>query len=256
MINLNKSDFSLENKNILITGASSGIGRQIAIKASQYGAHVILIARNEERLKETFNLLYNTGHFYISEDISNLSNIGKIVENVYQKVGVLNGFIHSAGIDQTIPLRNIQIASYDSFRINFFSAIEFIKILTKKIYISSEGASIVLIASVMGFIGSPAKTLYSGTKGALISAAKSLALELSTKRIRVNCISPAFVKTPMLDTIKNKIGEENFEKIINMHPLGLGEVTDIANASIFLLSDASRWITGTNLVVDGGYSAH
>ena len=250
------SIFSLKNKNILITGASSGIGRQCAITFSQLGANVILIARNKERLKDTFNKLEKGNHLIISQDITEYDKLEQIIKYSVEKVGRISGFVHSAGIEMTLPLRSMRPSYYEKmFSVNVIAGFELTRIISKKKYLGENGASFVFISSIMGIVGNPALIGYSASKGALISAIKSMALEFISKNIRVNCISPGHVETEMASKLFKKISEESKKSIIDMHPLGLGKPEDIANACAFLISDASRWITGTNLIVDGGYSA-
>jgi len=251
------SVFNLKNKNIIITGASSGIGRQCAITFSQLGANIILIARNKERLKDTFNKLEKGNHLIISQDITEYDKLEEVVNTAVDKIGRISGFVHSAGIEMTLPLRNMQPSYYEKmFSINVISGFELAKIISKKKYINKEGASFVFISSVFGVVSQPVIVAYSSSKGALISGVKSIALELVSKKIRVNCISPGQIEsTQMTETIFGKFSKEEKKKRIEMYPLGLGKPEDIANACTFLLSDASRWITGINLVVDGGYSA-
>jgi len=129
------------------------------------------------------------------------------------------------------------------------------KHIIKKKHINPDGASIIFIASVMGVVGQPTKTVYSSTKGALIAGARSLALELARNKIRVNCVSPAMVKTEMSDSLLSKVTPEAYNEIMKAHPLGIGEPLDVAELCAFLLSDSARWITGTNVLVDGGYTA-
>jgi NAD(P)-dependent dehydrogenase (short-subunit alcohol dehydrogenase family) len=249
--------FNLNNKNIIATGASSGIGRQCAITFSQLGANVILIARKEERLKETFNKLDKGNHLFISQDITDYDKLEDMVKNAVKEVGPISGFVHSAGIEMTLPLRSMNASYYeDIFAINVISGFELAKIISKKKYLDKNGASFVFISSIFGITSQPAIIAYSSSKGALISGIKSIALELASKKIRANCISPGQIEsTSMTENIFDKLSKEEKIKRIEMYPLGLGKPEDIANACAFLLSDASRWITGTNLIVDGGYSA-
>jgi len=165
--------------------------------------------------------------------------------------------VHSAGIEMTLPLRSMQPFYYEKmFSINVISGFELARIISKKKYLSENGASFVFISSVFGVVSQPAIIAYSSSKGALISGVKSIALELASRSIRVNCISPGQIKsTSMSEDIFAKLSEEERIKRINLYPLGLGEPVDIAYACAFLLSDTSRWITGINLIVDGGYSA-
>ena len=250
------SIFDLDHKNIIVTGASSGIGRQCAITFSQLGANVILIARNKERLKEAFSKLEKRNHLIIPQDITKYIELEEVIDNTVHKVGKISGFVHSAGIEMTLPLRNMQSSYYEEiFSVNVIAGFELARIISKKKYINKEGASFVFISSVMGMLGQAGKVGYCSSKGALISGAKAMALELAKKNIRVNCILPGVVETEMSNEMFNNLSEESKKTIIEMHPLGLGKPEDIANACAFLLSDASRWITGTNLIVDGGYSA-
>jgi len=248
--------FNLNNKNIIVTGASSGIGRQCAITFSQLGANVILIARNKERLKDTFNKLKEGNHLIISQNVTEYDKLEEVVDTAVNKIGKISGFVHSAGIEMTLPLRSMQPSYYEEmFAINVISGFELARIISKKKYIDENGGSFVFISSIMGIIGNAALVGYSASKGALISAIKSMAIELARKNIKVNSISPGYIKTEMTKKMFNYISEESKKQIIDMHPLGLGQSEDIANACAFLLSDASRWITGINLIVDGGYSA-
>lgn len=248
--------FSLKNKNILITGASSGIGRQCAITFSQLGASVILIARNEERLKETYNRLEKGNHLIISQDITEYNKLEEVVNTAVDKVGKISGFVHSAGIEMTLPLRSMQPSYYEKmFSINVIAGFELAKIISKTKYINKDWASFVFISSVMGILGQLGKIGYCSSKGSLISGVKAMALELASKKIRVNCILPGVVETEMSNEMFQKLSEESKKNIVDMHPLGLGKPEDIAHACVYLLSDSARWVTGTNLIIDGGYSA-
>jgi NAD(P)-dependent dehydrogenase (short-subunit alcohol dehydrogenase family) len=250
------SIFNLSNKNIIVTGASSGIGKQCAITFSQLGANVILIARNEKRIKETFNKLKKGNHLIILQDITEYDKLEEVVNTNVYKVGKISGFIHSAGIETTLPLRSMQPSYYEKiFRINVISGFELARIISKKKYLDERGASFVFISSVMGILGQAGKVGYCSSKGALLSGAKAIALELVKKNIRVNCILPGVVETEMTNKMFENLSEDSKKAIIEMHPLGLGKPNDIAYACAYLLSDVARWVTGTNLVIDGGYSA-
>lgn len=250
------SIFNLKNKNIIITGASTGIGRQCAITFSKLGANVVLIARNKERLKETYNRLYKRNHLIISQNITEYDKLEEVVNTAVHKVGKISGFVHSAGVEMTMPLRSMQPSYYEEmFSINVIAGFELAKIISKKKNKSKEGASFVFISSIMSTLGQVGKIAYCSSKGGLLSGAKAMALELVSKNIRVNAISPAVVETEMSKKMFSYLSEESQNEIKSMHPLGLGQPEDIASACVFLLSDAAKWITGTNLIVDGGYSA-
>ena len=247
--------FSLKNKNILITGASSGIGKQCAISCSKMGANIILIARNEVRLKETLAQLGKGNHLYYSLDITKYDEIEPIIKDAVSKVGKVSGFIHSAGIEITLPLKIMTPDIYrEIYSVNVISGFEIAKILSKKKY-SNSAASFVFIASIMGIGGQSGKVGYCSSKGALIAGMKAMALELVKRNIRVNSISPAIIETEMAEKLFEKIQDDSKNEIIKMYPLGFGKPEDIANACIYFLSDALKWVTGSNMIVDGGYSA-
>ena len=250
--------FSLTGKHILITGASSGIGRACAIHCAQQGASVTLLGRNEERLKESLaHLATGQPAQFFSADLTDGQATAEAIKTAVQQQGKIEGIIHSAGISTTLPLRSLKADKVAHFlQTNVAAAVELTRLCTKKAYFSSEGGSIIYLSSVMGVVGEAGKTAYSLTKGALIAGTKSLALELARRGIRVNCISPGVVETPMSQSAVYSQTEAAKQKIEAMHPLGLGQPEDIANACIYLLSDAARWVTGTNLIVDGGYTAH
>ena len=251
------SIFDLDHKNIIVTGASSGIGRQCAITFSQLGANVILIARNEERLKVTFDKLEEGNHLIISQDITKYNKLVEIVNTAVEKIGKISGFVHLAGIEITLPLQSMSPSDYEKmFAVNVISGFELTKIISKMKYINKEGASLIFISSIMSVVGNSALVGYSASKGALISAVRSMAIELAAKNIRVNCISPGHIEgIGMTKRLFKNIINDSKKWIVNLYPLGLGKPEDVATACAFLLSDASRWITGTNLIVDGGYSA-
>ncbi|MCK4664778.1 MAG: SDR family oxidoreductase [Bacteroidales bacterium] len=247
--------FSLIEKNIIITGASSGIGRQCAISCSQMGANVVLIARNEERLKKTYNSLERGNHLYFPQDITEYDKIELVINETVSRLGKIHGFIHSAGIEMTLPLKILNSTKFEKvYSINVISAFNIARIISKKKYIG-ENASFVFISSIMAQLGQPGKIGYCSSKGALIAGAKAMALELANRKIRVNSILPGMVKSEMSNNLLNTLSDEAKNEIEKMHPYGIGSVDDVANACIYLLSDASKWVTGTNLIVDGGYSA-
>lgn len=246
----------LQNKNILITGASSGIGRQTAISCSRQGANLLIIGRNADRLQETFKQLQPGNHISMTLDITDYALTENILKPALLEFGKLHGVVNAAGISTTLPLKMLSPSTMTTFfEANVNAAINLTRICVSRKTIADEGASILFFSSVMGLVGEAGKTMYSATKGALISASRSLAIELAPRKIRVNAISPGVVVTPMTDNAVYSQDEASRQKIIDLHPLGLGTPDDIAAVCIFLLSDASRWITGTNLVVDGGYTA-
>lgn len=248
--------FSLRNKTILITGASSGIGRSCAVQCSKMGASLLLMGRNVDELNRTVSELQpGTKVEMIVADFSKMVDLELVIAEKILTIGKIAGFIHCAGVEKTLPLKKQTSEVFQSiFDINVLAGFELAKIISLKKY-KAEKASFVFIASVAGMVGESGKTIYSASKGAVISGARSMSMELARSDIRVNSISPAMVKTPILEKMFDGIGEEASQNIIKKHPLGIGEPEDVANACVFLLSDAAKWITGTNLVVDGGYTA-
>lgn len=245
--------FTLEGKTILVTGASSGIGRQCAIDCSKMGAKVVAIGRNQERLESVVAEMEGNGVSY-SYDLAHLEGIKDLIATIVEAHGKLDGFIHAAGIEVTNPVKLSKPEEYESlFHVNCMSAFEIVKNLCG-IKTFNKGGSIVLISSISGVIARKGLSAYAASKGALMSAARVMALEMAPREIRVNTVSPGTILTPMMQKALDAMKEEDRQKRVEGFPLGLGQTTDISNACIYLLSDASRWVTGQNLIVDGGYT--
>lgn len=238
--------FSLEGKRILVTGASSGIGRQIAISCAQMGAQLVISGRDVSRLGATFSALPDKGHMQIVADLGKQEDIDRLVA----EAGVLDGLVHAAGISKLVPLRLINQAHLDEmFASNTFAPMLLTKGLLAKKRITL-GGSILFIASVASHIGPMASSAYAASKSALLGMVRSLGLEVAKQGIRANCIAPGYVRTPLLDGLQGSGG--NMEGLFDLTPLGMGEPEDVAYAAVFLLSDASRWITRNYFIVDGG----
>ena len=251
-----KNILTLEDKSIIITGASSGIGRQCAITASQIGATVALIGRDEQRLSETYSQMEPGNHLKVSCDITDYAQLDTMIVSIVNKIGKISGFIHSAGIEIIKPIQFTTAKDYEKiFATNIIAGLELAKIISHKKNLSPHGASFIYLSSVMGILGEPGRVAYCASKGALIAAVKAMAMEFAPKNIRVNCLLPGIVETPMVMNLFDSLLDETKKTIIAKHPLGLGEPEDIAYYCAFLLSDLSRWITGSSLIIDGGYSA-
>lgn len=248
--------FSLEGRTILVTGASSGIGRQCAIDCSRMGARVVLVGRNLERLTETKNQMVGNNHLIVSFDLTLFDQMGETVADIVDQVGPIHGVLHCAGISTTLPLRLMSVDKLDDFfRNNVYSAIELTREVCKVKHIAKDGASIVFFSSIMGCVGESGKSLYGMTKSSLIAAARALACEYAKRNIRFNTVSPGAILTPINAKLPHMSDPELRKQLEEKHLLGLGRTEDISNACIYLLSDAARWITGQNLIVDGGYTA-
>ncbi|MDY4131090.1 MAG: SDR family oxidoreductase [Treponema sp.] len=242
--------FSLQNKTILVTGASSGIGRATAIECSKMGAKVVITARNEEKLKETLSQLEGDGHKMI---IADLSNTGEI-DNLVSQLPEINGLVNNAGKTITLPCNFITEEKLaDIVSVNMTAPILlFSKLLKKKKLI--KGSSVVFTSSINGIkTGSVGSSMYCATKGALSGFVKTAAIEYATKQIRVNCVCPGMINTNILEF--GVVTEEQLVEDAKKYPLGrYGEPKEVAYAIIYLLSDASSFVTGTNLVIDGGFT--
>lgn len=252
-----QNGFILQNKRIIITGASSGIGRACAISCNALGASLLITGRNVDELEKTRSLLSNSENCeLLAIDLTSFEEVKSKLKEATALSGPIDGVIHAAGISTTLPFRNISPEKMnDFFKVNVISALHLTQQIIRPGVVSANGASIIFLTSVMSQVGESAKVLYSMTKGALLAASRSMAIELAARKIRVNCVAPGVIDTPMSQKAYYSQNEESKEWITGLHPLGLGKPEDVANACIFLLSDAGRWITGTQLMVDGGYTA-
>lgn len=246
----------LFQKNIIVTGASSGIGRSVAIEAAKQGARILLIARDSAKLEETKSALERPQeHLALSIDLLS-HNLEALLHEQLKNFGKIDGFVHAAGISPTQPLKLIRQHDVDScFRINVFAALFLTQLLLNANIRNLEAFSAVYISSVVSEVGEKGKVLYSMSKSALVGMSKSLAIEYANKKARFNCISPAVVDSPLSNKSLYRQNEEAMKELLDKHPLGFGLPVDIAHATVFLLSNQSRWITGINMPVDGGYLA-
>lgn len=249
--------FSLEGKVVVISGAASGIARQCAISCSKMGAKLILLDLNEDGLKETMTLVERPeDHFWAVVNLLDYEKVSEIVKDAVSAVGRINGLLNCAGISTTNLFKLTKPEELDKFfHVNVYTGYFLAQECCKMGNLSKDGGSIVFFSSVAGSFGEVGKSTYGMTKAALLNLSKHLACELSRKKVRVNSISPGAICTPINMNLPHMKDPEKRAALEAQHLLGLGEVDDIANACIYLLSDASRWVTGTNLFVDGGFSA-
>ena len=242
---MKSNPFTLQNRTILITGASSGIGRAIAVQTSNAGATLILTGRNERRLRETLSQLKPADHKMIPLDLSDVEQVQHLVTNLPR----LDGVVHSAGIIKRFPLKFISEKSLNELmRINFFAPALLTRALYKQKLLKDE-ASVVFISSVASSFASLGNIMYMASKGAINSFMKGIAFELASTGIRANAIQPGMIKT----NLTTAIPDDEIQKDIQHYPLGrYGTPEEIAYAAIYLLSDATKWMTGSLLTLDGG----
>lgn len=246
---------SLEGRTVLVTGASSGIGRDVSLLAARLGAKVILVGRNREQLQATADQLQGAPFHIEAFDLNQLDDIKDWLKRVGTEQGGLHGLVHCAGLQMVQPLRMMKREKIDELlRVNFLAAVELAKAFRQR-GVFQKPTSLVFLSSVMGLVGMPALSIYCASKGALDSFSRSVALEYADEGIRVNCVSPGLVRTDMSAKMEQQMTVEQFAVVEAAHPLGLGLPQDVANAVAFLLADTGRWVTGTTLVVDGGYTA-
>ncbi len=249
------SPMDLAGSTVLVTGASSGIGRETAILLSSLNARLVLTGRNRERLEETRSLLSGQDHRIEPFDLACSEEVPPWFRSWIPNTGPLHGLVHAAGIQSTLPIRFAKHAGAQHLlRTNLESAIMLAHAFCQR-NCHAPDSSIVFLSSIMGLAGKAGMSVYGASKAALIGFAKSLAMELAPDRIRVNCVAPGCVQTEMLGVMREFFSPEQFQALEKAHPLGFGAPRDVANAIAFLLADTGRWITGTVLVVDGGYSA-
>lgn len=242
--------FSLRGKTILITGASSGIGREIAVLCSKMEAKVIITGRNSDRLNETYLRLNGNGNLQFSLDLARENEVNKLISDLPK----LDGVVNSAGIVKPLLLKFTEDSDINELmRINTIVPI----ILTKKLLQNNKinkGASLVFISSINGnCCSSIGSSIYAASKSALNGFVKAIALEIAPMGTRANCINPGMIETNLFQN--SPIGEDNLDQDKMRYPLKrYGKPEEVANAAVFLLSDATLWITGSNILIDGGFT--
>lgn len=247
---------AFDDRWIAVSGASSGIGRGIAIHLAAQGARVALIGRDLDRLHETAQLAGPADRTRVCPiDLADLNGIAPALRALAAQNGRLYGLCHAAGLAQTLPLAATRPDRVRALMdINFQAGLELARALVERAVLREDGGSLLWISSVYAHVGAPGQIAYCATKGAVAAAVRAMALELAPRRVRVNCVSPGLVKTAMTASAGSRMTAEQWARIEALHPLGAGSVQDVARAASFLLDPLNAWITGADLVIDGGYS--
>ena len=244
-----KTNFHIHNKTILVTGATGGIGIAIAKGIAEMGGNVIATGRDKKRLYNLLNELKGEHHKVLVSDL--LDEISR--KSLVSQLPKIDGIVFASGVVHPYPIKFLNQKKIDeTLNINYESLVLLMSEITSKIKLNNN-ASIVFLSSISGQHPHKGGAMYAGSKAALEAFSKVIALELQHKKIRSNCISPAMVKTAMYEVAEQNMSKEEMDKHINQYPLGVGYPEDVSNAVIFLLSNASRWITGQNIVLDGGF---
>lgn len=251
----NFSNTCLKEHTYIVTGASSGIGRSAAVKISECGGKVLIFGRDAERLKQTFTALSgDLNHQMVTCDFKDADQVADQIKGIVSQYGPINGIFHASGMEFIMPARlTKQINLNEVFGSSLFAAFGIARVMSQKDALI-DGGSIVFMSSVASLTGQLGMTAYSASKAGIDALVRSLACELSPRKIRVNSIASGAVDTMMHQRLTKNINEVSLEHYKNSHLLGFGTPDDIADALIFLLSDASKWITGTTMLVDGGYT--
>ena len=248
---------SISGKTLVVSGASSGIGRAVAAALGRRGAAVVLIGRNEEALHETAQMIPDAKTWILPLDLRKHDDIMPAIKEVAKDCGRLYGLCHAAGTVETLQLSACKPEhAADMMNVNYVAGLELARAVCRRDLLEKEGGSILFISAIYSLIGKPGQITYSASKGAINAAARAMAIELASRNIRVNCLSPGMVRSAMTDEALAHLTADQIQSLEDSHPLGFGTPDDVAHAACFLLDPDSRWITGANLVADGGCSAH
>lgn len=245
-----------QGKYVVVTGATSGIGRAIASELGRQGAKPILVGKDPDKLRDAASRLRSPGMETLCLDLNDHAGIFPQVKELTRKIGRVYGLCHSAGIVDTVPLSSLSVEKITAMMsVNLIAGIEIARAVSRRDIMEENGGALLFISSIYGLIGMPGEVGYSASKGAISAAARTMAVELARRKIRVNTLSPGLVKTAMTDAAFSLLSEKHRKEIEDNHPLGIGTPEDVARAAVFLLAPQNTWITGIDLVIDGGYTA-
>jgi NAD(P)-dependent dehydrogenase (short-subunit alcohol dehydrogenase family) len=244
---------ALQGKRYLVTGATSGIGREAAIALSRCGASVVFSGRDAERLAQTQSLLIGTGHHASEASLDNVDQVADWAKGLSQQIGSFDGIFHAAGVAALRPARMLKQSHVDEvFGSSIMAALGLAKAASQK-GVLNDGASLLFMSSVAGSRGQSGMSTYSAAKAAIDGLVRSLSCELAPRQIRVNALASGAVTSEMHHSITAQLGDAGVSAYEAHHLLGFGQPQDIAQTTVFMMTSASRWITGTTLVIDGGY---
>lgn len=247
---------SFDGRIIVVSGASSGIGRAVAIQLARQGAGLVLIGRNRDRLEDTAQQAAARICQIVQCDLNNVNAIMPVIREVSSSLGRFYGLCHAAGTVETFALSATSPEkSHAMMQVGYAAGVELARAITRRDILTEDGGSILFISSICTMIGAPGRIAYSGSKGAVTAAARAMAIELARRAIRVNVLSPGIVKTEMTEKSFWGLSTQQVQALQETHPLGFGTPEDVARAAAFLLSPENTWITASDLVIDGGCSA-
>jgi NAD(P)-dependent dehydrogenase (short-subunit alcohol dehydrogenase family) len=248
------SDHALKDRRVLVTGASSGIGRAAAALIARCGGTLVVSGRDSARLEQTLSSLSGAGHQAVALPLEEMDQVGDWLKDLATRMGPFDGIFHAAGVELVRPARLVkQQHVAEVFGSSVFATFGIAKSASQK-GVLSDGASLVFMSSVAGSRGQTGMMVYSAAKAAIEGAVRSLSCEMASRRIRANTLAAGAVVTEMHSRLTRGLIPEAVADYEGKHLLGFGDPQDVANATVFLLSDASRWITGTTVFVDGGYT--
>ncbi len=243
----------LLNRRILLTGASGSIGRATALRLTEAGAHVVLNGRDVSKLEQVASALPPGTYTVDPFDLAKTDEIPGWIKLLAEKDGPFAGIAHTAGIQITKPLRQIDASFIDTmFNLNITSGIMLGKSLRQRLC-HTDKASFVLISGMAARMFAASNVIYAASKGGVVGATKAMAHELLRDGIRVNCITPSLVESEIAERAKQILPKENWDAVIAKHPLGIGHPDDVAHGIVYLLSDQTSWMTGSDLQIDGGF---